>query len=262
MKAVLISLLFLTLSCKVYAEDTLVFCDVGQGDTALIRLENNIDILIDAGTGEKVLSCLNKHMNPFDPTIEVALLSHADSDHYEGFNTLLSRYKVNTIILPHIDNTASSYGELKQLLELQKSEILTMHAHDKIYVGNSTLSFLYPSISDISTCLPDKRNKCSYIVHFALRSFSVLFTGDTEPSILQSLMSANIPEVEVLKIPHHGSKNGLTEDFLKKVNPLVSIISSGKDNRYGHPHTQILTMLENYKYLRTDQKGAIVIVIP
>ncbi len=262
MKTVLIVIFILFLPLISYASDSIVFCDVGQGDGALIQLEPNTDILIDAGPDASILSCLGNHMNMFNTTIELAIISHADSDHYAGFNSVMSRYKIRQAIIPVIDNDAESYRELTSNLKSKKVPVSTLYAHDRLHIGEATFTFLFPSESAVQDCLPDQRNKCSYIVDFTLRGFTVLFTGDTEPAILDSLTSTQISEIEALKIPHHGSRNGLTEDFLKKVNPLVSIISSGKDNRYGHPHAQILTMLENYKYLRTDQKGAIVLTIP
>ncbi|PIP63493.1 hypothetical protein COW97_02205 [Candidatus Roizmanbacteria bacterium CG22_combo_CG10-13_8_21_14_all_34_12] len=88
----------------------------------------------------------------------------------------------------------------------------------------------------------------------------VLFTGDASPFVLGRLSHSTIGKVDILKVPHHGSKNGLTKKFLDLADPSTAVISVGKNNSYGHPSKEVLDMLKakNIKIRRTDEEGDIV----
>jgi competence protein ComEC len=88
----------------------------------------------------------------------------------------------------------------------------------------------------------------------------ILFTGDISPSSEQIILENALSTIAILKVPHHGSKNGLIEPFLQAVSPKIAVISSGKTNSYGHPSPEIIRLLEKYSVTirRTDQEGDIV----
>ena len=85
-----------------------------------------------------------------------------------------------------------------------------------------------------------------------------MFMGDasiiTEKEILSKY---NLPDIDVLKVGHHGSKTSSSIDFIDVINPKYSIISVGKKNRYGHPNNEVLDVLSNSKIYRTDQDGSV-----
>ena len=91
----------------------------------------------------------------------------------------------------------------------------------------------------------------------------MLFTGDVEGEgeerLNKALKDEKISDIDVLKVAHHGSKNSTSELFLQTVNPRVSIISCGENNRYGHPHKETLLRLDNSgsKVLVTKDCGAV-----
>jgi competence protein ComEC len=89
-------------------------------------------------------------------------------------------------------------------------------------------------------------------------NFSILFTGDAEKDVQDKLLDSNI-FADVLKVAHHGSPNGLSENFLKVVRPAVAIIEVGKNNKYSHPASSTLNLLHRYglKIYRTDQNGTV-----
>ena len=74
-------------------------------------------------------------------------------------------------------------------------------------------------------------------------------------------MKYNISNIDVLKVGHHGSKTSSSEDFVKEINPKYSIISVGKNNRYGHPNKEVLDNLEDSKIYRTDKQGSVMFKI-
>lgn len=259
----------------------IVFCDVGQGDATYIRVINRIDILIDAGPKNAVLRCLGKYMPLYDRTIELAILSHPQDDHYGGFLPLLDRYRIKVFIMNPVDNPAQSFQELKAKLFEKHVSIKFMHASDKIKLPDSEIEFYWPTTQFISHTVSEAvtpvsnspavlgeatvdLNAYSLIFVFQQNNDRILFTGDATPGILNALLKQSKLKSSVLKIPHHGSKNGLTPLFLDLADPRVIVISVGRKNRYGHPSPEIISLLSSKyrKYLRTDEVGDVIFELP
>ncbi|OGK17638.1 hypothetical protein A3D80_02860 [Candidatus Roizmanbacteria bacterium RIFCSPHIGHO2_02_FULL_40_13b] len=236
-----------------------VYCDVGQGDGTYVRTITGIDIIIDAGPDSSILTCLGKYMPIFDKTIEYAFLSHPQHDHYAGFIPMLANYRITTFYSSLGDNKAKSYTVLKKLLSQKGTTIKRIFAKDTIDIDlENRIDFLWPEKDFYSSDLNDYSQ--TFVLTLANKSF--LFTGDASPRslTLTKLRSwNNTIQIDVLKVPHHGSKNGLTEDFFKLANPRVSVISVAVHNRYKHPSPSIISMLKASKrpYFLTSEKGDI-----
>jgi len=272
----------------------IVFCNVGQGDSAYIRTVDNIDILIDAGPSKSVLYCLGKYMPFFDRTIELVLLSHPQKDHYGGLIHILDRYKIEKLVTIPVDNTGTSFDLLKKQIAKEKIMIYDAYSGDRIRLGKSNqITFLWPNRDFLSTNVIPKRNLphqnrgqvlgindtnvdlnyFSQVFLFKQNSLDVLFTGDIDFTQIEKLnfgpyLQAKLQEelsgnLEILKVPHHGSKHGLNNQFLKLADPQVSVISVGKKNSYGHPAKEILDIYKalDKKYLTTKDEGDIVIEV-
>jgi len=85
-----------------------------------------------------------------------------------------------------------------------------------------------------------------------------MFMGDASISTEHEILNKyNLSDIDVLKVGHHGSKTSSSKDFINEINPKYSIISVGKNNRYGHPNKEVLNNLENSKIYRTDKDGSI-----
>jgi len=123
----------------------LVFCNVGQGDAAYIRTANNLDMLIDGGPDDKILSCLGRHMPFYDRTLDVVVLSHPQADHLTGLISVLQRYRVKNFVIGVIgNNDAKVY---KQLIdEVNKKNIPVKHLYtgDNFSLGALKVSVLWP----------------------------------------------------------------------------------------------------------------------
>ena len=108
----------------------------------------------------------------------------------------------------------------------------------------------------------DNENDNSNVVYFQYKKYKFLFMGDasstTEKEILEKY---NLQDIDVLKVGHHGSKTSSSIEFIDKINPKYSIISVGKNNRYGHPNKEVLNNLEKSKIFRTDLDGSIMFKI-
>lgn len=254
----------------------LIFCSVGEGDAAYVRTASSQDILIDGGPDTRVLSCLGRHMPFYDRTIDMVILSHPNKDHYQGLISVLERYSVKYFVIGAAGEDSKEYRQLTQVLQNKKIPVRSLYTGDKFSVGNLKFLVLWPEkkwvVSQFSIPLSDlsvlglsstsNLNDFSYYLHLSFGSFDALFTGDGDNKIQPEIMSTvSLPDVEVLKFPHHGSKYGLADGFLEKVKPELAVISVGK-NSYGHPSSEAIKQLSDkaIKLLRTDQKGDIEIV--
>jgi competence protein ComEC len=259
----------------------LVFCNVGQGDASYIRVKNKVDILIDAGPDKKVLNCLGKHMPFYDRTIELAILTHPQKDHHYGYNHLIKRYRINNFILPPVDNSSTVFHELTKELHRQKIKMYFPKTGDVLNVSGNKLTFLWPSSNYLKENVTfakntsnkepmvlgtstDDLNNFSLIFTYEEDEFRALFTGDSSSDILNDLSQKHMIKSSVIKIPHHGSKNGITKKFLQLADPKIAVISVGANNSYGHPSAEVIAMLQalRIKIRRTDKEGDIVFRIP
>ena len=241
--------------------DYLEILDVGQGDSILLH-SNKKNILIDTGG----VSSFNKSFdgnifyNTTQPLLKSAgikkidylILTHGDFDHMGEAITLVNNFKVDKVIL-----NCGEYNDLeKKLIKvLDKKHIKYYSCIQKLNIDDNKLYFL-------NTKEYDNENDNSNVIYTELDNYKFLFMGDasitTEKEILNKY---NLPDIDVLKVGHHGSKTSSSKEFIDEINPKYSIISVGKNNRYGHPNKEALYNLENSKIYRTDQDGSIMFKI-
>ncbi len=240
---------------------TLVFCDVGQGDGAYIRLNNRIDILVDAGAKSKILECLGTHMPFYDRTIEMAFVSHPQLDHFGGLIPTLNRYKIITIYTNPLKNLTKEYKELILLARQKNTTMKPLHKGAKIKISDAHIETLWPTSQYIADAPSSTDpNDFSQVLIFSQRGKKVLFTGDASTYVLEHFVNLNTNRVDILKVPHHCSRTGISDALLQLADPTVAVISAGKDNTYGHPANEVLSKLHNAGVVikRTDQDGSIV----
>jgi competence protein ComEC len=262
----------------------IIFCNVGQGDATYIRTPSNLDMLIDGGPNDQVLSCLGKHMPFYDRTIDVVVLSHPQKDHLQGLLSVLKRYHVKNFIIGAVGNETEGYKKLVEIVKEKKIPVKNLYAGDSFSLGKVEFSVLWPEkewvVEHTSETIASDRtrnlqvgavlglstdtelNDFSYILHLSYGSFDALFPGDGDSHIQDEVMRAAVlPDVEVLKYPHHGSKTAVLPQFLDKIKPEEAVIFVGK-NPWGHPTDEALKLLSNraVKIRRTDREGEIEII--
>ena len=264
---VLVSLMIWQLSHYVFFMPKIVFCDVGQGDSALMQVSRTFDILIDAGPGRKVLDCLNKHIPYFDRTIELVIITHPDFDHFGGMLHVLPMYKVNTIAMPPIHRDIESFQKMQQLILSSNTTIVHFYFGDTVTVDSAILDFYWPpqelfqlnpetNSSSASSMQP---NDLSIVFLLSYNNERILFTGDLHVDYLENI-TQHIGKITTLKVSHHGAKNGLSEQIVDHLKPNKAVISVGEKNSYGHPHTNVLEILKSrhVDLYRTDHDGSII----
>lgn len=228
------------------------YLDVGQGDSILIRSPHSEEIvLIDTGGKESfgenkssfhVAHNTLEYMNSLGlDRIDYLILSHGDADHLGDAMYLIENMHVGKVIL--------NVGELN----LKEKEIVE---------SGVEISEIYDGTMDLTLLNRDKdwkdENANSTIVELKISDNVFLFLGDATREVERSVMS-NLKRADFVKLGHHGSKTSSDEEFLDKLNPSVAIISSGRNNRYGHPNKETIDTLEKLgiDYMNTQETGTI-----
>jgi len=250
----IISLIFLINNGRIVNSEVSIL-DVGQGDSSLIRLKNK-NILID--TGGNINYDISKNiLIPYFKSvgikkIDYLVLTHGDYDHMGEAINLVENFKVEKVIF-----NCGSYNDLEnELIEvLDKKKIKYYSCIKELNIDNNKLHFL-------QTKEYDNENENSNVIYTELNGYKFMFMGDAgvgkEKDILEKY---NVSKIDVLKIGHHGSKTSSDKNFIDEMNPKYSVISVGKNNRYGHPNKEVLNNLDNSKIYRTDQDGSIMFKI-
>ena len=227
--------------------------DVGQGDSILIKFPNNNgNVLLDTGGNWLKKDAINKLISYFKSSgiknIDYLIISHGDYDHMGEAINLVNNIKIEKVIF-----NCGEYNNLeKELIKvLDKKKIKYYSCIKELNIDKNKLYFL-------QTKEFDNENDNSNVIYTELNGYKFLFMGDasinTEKEILDKY---NLPDIDVLKVGHHGSKTSSSKAFIDEINPKYSIISVGKNNRYGHPNKEVLDNLNNSKVYRTDKDGSI-----
>lgn len=260
----------------------IVHCSVGQGDASYVRFPDGRDMLIDGGPSDKVLSCLSKYMPFWDRRIDIVLLTHPQKDHMQGLLTVLDRYDVGYLVRSDVVNNTEGFATLESIVDRKQIPIKFVTSGDRITVSNVIMTILWPSadqIASMKATRPDLAmqnqvlgvsqskigdiNDGSIVFWLRYGTFDEVFTGDADTAVEKNYLGTPVSpdSIEVLKVPHHGSKTGMSASYLDWLKPALGIISVGK-NSYGHPSDVILNMLQQAGTIiqRTDQEGDIQIV--
>lgn len=222
------------------------FLAVGQGDATLIQSPTGTQVIIDAGGTREVLRQLPAVMGWFDRSIDIALATHPDQDHIGGFPDLLSRYRVGLIVHSSVEDDGSDARAFAAASQEEGVLVRVAERGDVFDLGGGALlEVLFPDrpVPDIET------NTGSVIARLTYGDTSFLFTGDAPSSVEQYLVHLDGERLrsDVLKVGHHGSRTSSHESFLEAVNPAVAVISRGCDNRYGHPHEEVVQRFESFR---------------
>ncbi len=247
----LLMLLIYKIIFKILLNDFVLFLDVNQGDSCIIKNNNNVYV-IDTGSGINDYSSdiINYLHSIGINKINTLFISHGDYDHIGSAINL-----TNNI---NIDNVIFNCGELNDLENdlinnLNKKKIKHYSCVNQINRHNITL---------LNTKIYDNENDNSLVMLINMHNYNFMFMGDASSTTEKEILNRyNLPDINILKVGHHGSKTSSSNEFIKKINPKYSIISVGKNNLYGHPNKEVLDNLQDSKIYRTDQDGSIMFKI-
>ena len=253
------------------------FLDVGQGDGIVIEQAEGGCYLVDGGSTTKT-DVGTYQILPFLKSRGIAelaaiLLSHPDEDHINGAIQVLEQadangVRVDALVLPAVTESLRD-TELLQLRTTAKMHgvpVRYLKRGDCLQDGRLTLTCLNPKEGIIT----DDINEASEVLLLQYGKFTSLLTGDVTGTAEQEVISelrkmtgwqGMTGQLDVLKVAHHGSQHSTPSDLLELCRPRLAVISSGKDNRYGHPHPELLQRLQEagVPYRNTQQSGAITV---
>jgi competence protein ComEC len=234
------------------------FFDVGHGDAALITTPNNQNVLIDGGPNDVVSQKLDDYLPFYHRSLDAVILTHPHADHLVGLLKVLDQYEVKRVYLTGVLHTTPEYLEFLEKIKTKKIDTKAVKSGDEMDFGDGIKLEILSPLTDLSQAKVENLNNSSIVAKLVYGEKKVLFTGDLEKEGQEKLLAANADlAADLIKIPHHGSKDAGYERFLEKVNFTMAVISVGKDNKFGHPAPSTLSILRNVAVFRTDYDGDI-----
>ena len=238
------------------------FLQTTHGESILIETRNGNRMLVDTG-GERwqVADTLNSILPLWDRDIDIVLLTHPDSDHVGGLAGVLSRFRVDTVIHSETSGSNETPSTLSSLLEGEENVVT---ARNGMLIGLDEDVF----VEVLSAGCVDPTNGCSndnddsIVTMLHTGDVSFLLTGDIERATeIRLAASGLILRATVLKAAHHGSNTSSTSTFIDAVEPSAVVVASGTQNRYGHPHPEVMERLNRAvgeeRVFRTDLMGTV-----
>ena len=257
-KIITLVLIFLFLPISAFADLQIHFLDVGQGDCTIVLCDGE-SMVIDGGPARASSFVYSYIRNTLElQHIDYVVSTHPHLDHVYGLSSVLNAAPVDLVLTPVLEWDSKAFNSMVKYAEKQGAPLSVPQEGDTLRLGGATVTILH--------CWPEaidygRTNDSSIVVRIDYGQTSFIITGDAEDWSEYMMIDAGINlSADVLRVSHHGSNTGSTMEFLKAVQPKYAVISVGKDNGYGHPHTEVLERLDKIgtKVLRTDELGTIV----
>ena len=244
------------------------FADVGQGDGIFIKTMDDVNMVVDGGStdnrdlGEYTIVPVLKYHGMSQ--VDYWFVSHGDTDHISGLMYILEQKRLSGIEIENVvvgrESVCNEHiKEMIALCEKQSINVIYMSKGDCFIGSNWSMSCLAPA-KPKETKLNNETNALSMVLLYEYEDSTVLLTGDIDKEGIEKMPLTK--KVNILKIPHHGSRSSFSDKIYKVNSGEVAIISCGKDNSYGHPHREIIETLIKYGIdtYRTDISGGVKII--
>lgn len=249
-------------------ETKVVALDVGQGDSILVITPGGKTALVDAGEpgdGKIILAGLKKYGVDH---IDLLVATHPHADHIGAADEVIKGTNVGRVLYSGVPHTTKNYEDFLKAVDEKGIELIRAEPGQQFELGGGAVLRVLAPIAPLFT-KEDLRsggnepNANSVVARLDYGEFSMLLTGDAEEQTERERLIKNGANIRatVLKVGHHGSKYATSEDFLKRGEFKLAVISAGTDNRYGHPSQEVLDRLKaaGVRVYRTDFQGDIVI---
>lgn len=231
------------------------FLDVGQGDSEFIEFPNGETMLIDAGEAEMGSTVVSDIQAIGYSEITYLVATHPHSDHIGGLSDVLYAFDVENVYLPDAVSASKTYSLFLDAVEAEDCTVVKAESGVSVIRENGlSAEFIAPCRASY-----DDLNNYSAVLKIVFGDHSFLFMGDAE-ALVEKEITADVC-ADVIKVGHHGSNTSSTENFIQKVSPQYAVFECGKDNKYGHPHSEIVERWQavGASVLRTDEMGDILI---
>ena len=241
------------------ADLTVTALDVGQGSSTAL-LSGGQAALVDCG-GDSSRSAGDIAADYFAAMgltrLDVLVLTHFDSDHFNGVEQLFYRMRVDKVAVPAGDTDPEDAARLMELAEREGAEVILVDETTELSLGDTALT-LFPPLGGGTS------NEAGLFALCSHQEFDALITGDADAFVEKMLVKyCAIPDIELLVVGHHGSKNSSCEEFLRAAAPELAVISAGTNNSYGHPAQETLDRLTalGAEIHRTDWEGSVTVSV-
>lgn len=250
----------------------LTMIDVGQGDAMLFQLGHQQgNWLIDTG-GKRLWepvevsnidhSYAEWNLIPALKALGVnqldgVIITHPDIDHIGNLQALSQAINIQELWVSNYTLESDIWKEISA--EVKVNTVVSLDMGQSYKHPTVPLTLYSPALSDIKYSQSES-NDSSLITQIDIEGLAVLSLGDVTKRIETKIL-ATYPEIraDILKVAHHGSDTSTSEELLTHTQPSLSFISAGLDNQYGHPHTEVTDLLNQYSipYLSTEKVGAV-----
>lgn len=236
------------------------FIDVGQGDSILIEAPGGENILLDGGDrADKIaVKIINYLKDQNIKKLDYIISTHPHADHIGGLADIIDHFEVKTILDSGKIHSSKTYENYLIKIEQKKIDFKTPRRGNTIKLKKGRIEFIHP---DQNINKYDLNNSSlTFVLKYKKQKF--LFTGDIEAEIEKKLLQENPKlKVDLIKVPHHGSKTSSFPGWIKSLNPKVAVIQVGADNHYGHPAAEVIELYQQTgtALYRNDLNGNIVV---
>jgi len=234
-----------------------VMCDVGQGDGLVLKDATGKVLVVDVGPNGKLMNDCLKSLDV--KSIDALILTHFHADHVQGLEIVRNRHEIKKIYVTWVEDPIYEVKRVREIL--QEFKTTHMKAGDSIDLGEMVIQCLWPTTNKIE--IGSIPNNSSIVNLVTIKNASFLLTGDIEPPAQEAIRKLwKIPQVDVVKIPHHGSRFQDSK-FAQWTKARLALISVGEENNYGHPANSAIDLYRDsgMQVLSTDEVGSIAIEI-
>jgi competence protein ComEC len=237
----------------------MVSCDVGQGDATVIRVGRNEAVVVDVGGDpDSIDKCLSELRIE---RIPVLLLTHFHADHVGGLEGAMNGREVGQIRVSPLSDPPGTTKFVNEVLAHMEKKSLVMTYPERFVVNGVSFTCIWPS--ELILGQGSDANNASVAIAVESNGVSILLAGDIEPPVQEKIVR-DLPAInfDVIKVAHHGSRYQ-SSDFAKWANAETAFISVGKDNDYGHPAPETISLYElnGSQVFRTDLRGDLAISV-
>jgi competence protein ComEC len=262
--SVLLLVVFWPASWQNWGKLEVVFVDVGQGDSTLIKTPRGKFILLDGG-GSDFSEIPDRTLIPYlrhrgIRHVDMLINSHPDTDHLQGIERVAEKFSVDYVAVPKVLKDSERYNTLYRLTQNKRIQWLYLQGGQQINFDSGVrIKVLYPASENRTDNNP---NNLSAVIKIDYKQLTLLMPGDIEQDGIKKLIAdKDLAAVSVVKVPHHGSRYSLVPEFYQQIKPGFAVISVGNNN-FGHPSPEVIDFLKNHGSIvyRTDHDGAITFV--
>lgn len=231
------------------------FIDVGQGDSIFIESPNGKTMLVDGGVkgaGQKVVSYLKElGVNKLD----IVVATHPDADHIGGLIPVLNSIDIGQFYDSGKVHTSQTFEEMLTLIDTKNIPYNVPKTGDSIAFDDD-INVKVLNANEHAT----DNNDASIVLKVTYGNVSFLLTADAGIALEKEIMQNDV-KATILKAGHHGSNTSSSAEFIQKVHPEVTILSYGEDNKYGHPHAEVVERLQaiGSKIYATAEAGTVIV---